>query len=125
MPLQPASSTPRFLRYFLPRLPALPARARPSADSLGNAGRRTHGVPPFLFFGSAVRTSPLRPAPDAACAASGANCREVHRLFWGSAGLPSKHMPKVSADLSALETIIAPVCRAHGVELVCLQYAPE
>jgi ribosome maturation factor RimP len=34
-------------------------------------------------------------------------------------------MSKVSADLSELESLIAPVCRAHGVELVCLQYAPE
>lgn len=39
--------------------------------------------------------------------------------------MPSKHMPKVSADLSALESLVAPVCRTHGVELVCLQYAPE
>ena len=34
-------------------------------------------------------------------------------------------MPKVLSDLSELESLIAPVCSAHGVELVCVQYAAE
>lgn len=34
-------------------------------------------------------------------------------------------MPKASADLSALENVVAAVCREHGVELVCLHYGPE
>lgn len=34
-------------------------------------------------------------------------------------------MPKALADLSALETIISPVCLTQGVELVCVQYASE
>lgn len=34
-------------------------------------------------------------------------------------------MPNVHADLSALEALILPVCRAQGVELVCVQFGSE
>jgi ribosome maturation factor RimP len=34
-------------------------------------------------------------------------------------------MPNEHADLTALEALILPVCRAHGVELVCLQFGAE
>jgi ribosome maturation factor RimP len=34
-------------------------------------------------------------------------------------------MPNALADLSALENLIAPVCSAQGVELVCVQYGPD
>ena len=34
-------------------------------------------------------------------------------------------MPKVLADLSALENVVAPVCQAQGVELVCVHYGAE
>jgi ribosome maturation factor RimP len=37
----------------------------------------------------------------------------------------SRLMPKVLADVAALEALVAPVCTAHGVELVTLQYGPE
>jgi ribosome maturation factor RimP len=34
-------------------------------------------------------------------------------------------MPKVLADVAALEAVVAPVCVAQGVELVSVHYGPE